>query len=298
MDLKVIQAFLVLADTLHFAKTAETIHVSPSTLSRMMQRLEHETKQSLFQRDNRQVVLTEAGQRFRLFAEKVTKEWQRLTSDFDRYSLELTGKLSLYCTVTAAHNYLPQLIEPFRRQHPGLNIDLETGDVSVAFSKVKKQHSDIAFAVASEKIPEEFYFYPLDTISLKVIAPKKYVESHRLFSSHEVDWDNMPIVMAESGPGRTHTQNWLQRMSINPEIYANVSGHEAIVSMVALGCGIALVPEPVLQNSPLKDKVAQLSSPVAPNPFTLGIICLQQNRHNPQIEAFISLVHQVFSATV
>lgn len=296
MDLKVIHAFLVLADSLHFAKAAEAIHVSPSTLSRMMQRLEHETKQILLERDNRQVALTEAGQRFRLFAEHVNQQWQLLNSDFDRYSQELTGRLSLFCTVTAAHNYLPQLIEPFRRQHPMLTIDLETGDVSSAFSKVKQQQTDIAFAVAPEQIPEAFYFYSLDTISLKVIAPRKYVELNRVFNTQDVDWQKTPIVMAESGPGRKHTQDWLQRMALNPDVYANVSGHEAIVSMVALGCGIAVVPEPVLQNSPLKDKVVSLTSPISPNPFTLGLICLQQNKHKPQVEAFLSLAHQVFTA--
>ena len=37
---------------------------------------------------------------------------------------------------------------------------------------------------------------------------------------------------------------------LNPMIYATVGGHEAMVSMVALGCGVALLPEVVLENSP------------------------------------------------
>lgn len=44
MDIREIKLFLNLCDTLQFARTAEQMHVSPSTLSRAMQRLEEDRK--------------------------------------------------------------------------------------------------------------------------------------------------------------------------------------------------------------------------------------------------------------
>ncbi len=55
--------FVHLSQTLHFGKTAVAFHVSPSTLSRVIQRLEQEVCSDLLHRDNRSVVLTDVGKK-------------------------------------------------------------------------------------------------------------------------------------------------------------------------------------------------------------------------------------------
>ena len=65
MDLRNLELFLHLADSLHFGKSADAMAVSPSTLSRAIQRLEQETGCILFERDNRSVRLTPAGEKLR-----------------------------------------------------------------------------------------------------------------------------------------------------------------------------------------------------------------------------------------
>ncbi len=73
-------------------------------------------------------------------------------------------------------------------------------------------------------------------------------------------------------------------MKIKPNIYAQVSGHEAIVSMVALGCGIGIAPDVVINNSPVKEKIQRLK--VAPiKPFELGVCCIKSQLENPLIQA-------------
>lgn len=61
MDLRDLKTFLHLAESRHFGRSARAMHVSPSTLSRQIQRLEEDLGQALFIRDNRTVTLTEAG---------------------------------------------------------------------------------------------------------------------------------------------------------------------------------------------------------------------------------------------
>ncbi|VFS46311.1 DNA-binding transcriptional regulator IlvY [Budvicia aquatica] len=76
------------------------------------------------------------------------------------------------------------------------------------------------------------------------------------------DWANIPFILPEHGPTRRRIDQWFRRYHIsNPQIYATVAGHEAIVSMVALGCGIALIPSVVLDNS-LKLYVTGFMSPI------------------------------------
>lgn len=61
MDLRDLKTFLHLAESRHFGRSARAMHVSPSTLSRQIQRLEEDLGQPLFVRDNRTVTLTEAA---------------------------------------------------------------------------------------------------------------------------------------------------------------------------------------------------------------------------------------------
>lgn len=61
-------------------------------------------------------------------------------------------------------------------------------------------------------------------------------------------------------------------MKIKPNIYAQIAGHEAIVSMVALGCGVGIAPDVVINNSPVREKVQRLSfSPVKPSSLEFAV---------------------------
>ena len=60
-----LEIFITLADQLHFGRASQTCNLSPSALTRAIQRLEEEVGQPLFIRDNRKVMLTAAGERAR-----------------------------------------------------------------------------------------------------------------------------------------------------------------------------------------------------------------------------------------
>lgn len=72
MDLRDLKLFLHLAESRHFGRSSKAMHVSPSTLSRQIQRLEEELGQPLFQRDNRTVQLTSAGEQLKNFAQQTS----------------------------------------------------------------------------------------------------------------------------------------------------------------------------------------------------------------------------------
>lgn len=62
MDNRELKIFQHLAKSLHFSSTSRECYISPSSLTRMIQRLEQELGVQLFERDNRTVRLTEAGE--------------------------------------------------------------------------------------------------------------------------------------------------------------------------------------------------------------------------------------------
>ncbi len=112
------------------------MHVSPSTLSRQIQRLEEDLGQPLFVRDNRTVTLTEAGEELRLFAQQTLLQYQQLRHAIDQQGPSLSGELHIFCSVTAAYSHLPPILDRFRAAHPSVEIKLSTGDAADAMEKL------------------------------------------------------------------------------------------------------------------------------------------------------------------
>ena len=81
--------------------------------------------------------------------------------------------------------------------------------------------------------------------------------------------------------------DWLRSKHIkHPKIYATVAGHEGIVPMVALGFGLAMLPDAVIDNSPMAKEVSRLNLDNPVEAFDLGVCVQKRNLANPLIRAF------------
>lgn len=293
MDLRDLKTFLHLANSRHFGRSARAMHISPSTLSRQIQRLEEDLGQPLFLRDNRTVTLTEAGEQLCQFAEHTLIQYQQMRHTLGQRQPSLSGELHLFCSVTAAYSHLPPILDRFRAEHPSVEIKLTTGDAADAVEKVDTDVADIAIAGKPETLPPGIAFSTLENLSIALIAPALACPVKALVQQPDPDWAKVPFILPEQGPVRRRIELWFRRQKIsNPFIYATVGGHEAMVSMVALGCGIALIPEIVLDNSPssVRNRVIILESNPENMPFELGV-CAQKKRLNePLINAFWNLL--------
>ena len=153
MDIRSAQLFQHLASSLNFSKTSEQLYVSPSTLTRIIQRLEDDLGVQLFSRDNRSVRLTPAGVRFQQFVKQYLSDWHQLQVDLALTSDALQGELRLFCTVTASYSHLPALLDKFRLQCPKAEIQLTTGDASLAIDRIRHDEADVAIAARPDAAP-------------------------------------------------------------------------------------------------------------------------------------------------
>ena len=102
----------------------------------------------------------------------------------------------------------------------------------------------------------------------------------------------MPIILPEHGVARKRFEQWFrQKYSGRPNVYAQVSGQEALVSMVALGCGIGIAPNVVVENSPVKDRIELLPGTLIA-PFDLGLCCFKKKLNDPLIAEFMAMAGQ------
>jgi LysR family positive regulator for ilvC len=293
MNLKEIKIFQHLARSLHFGRTAEAHHLSPSALSRTIQRLEQDCGCALLVRNNRNVKLTDAGQKVLQFADKCLFDWQTLKQDLDKNGQILQGSIRIYCSVTASFSHLPSLLEQFHTNFPQVQTHIQTGDPGLSIERVLKQDVDAAIAVRTPDFPKELNFSLLDTIPLVMIAP-----SHSSIKSVEtIDWLSQPVILPDVGPSKRLVNGWFSKHGIKPNVYASIGGNEAIVSMVALGCGVAIVPDVVVENSFARQKVHRLPMDDI-EPFKLGICVLARRYKEPIVEALMSSIPTTSGVTV
>ncbi|MGJ8679595.1 HTH-type transcriptional activator IlvY [Paraglaciecola sp.] len=283
MDIRSLELFQHLANSLHFSKTADALFVSPSTLSRTIQRLEDECGTTLFVRDNRKVKLTAAGAKLLGFSQQTLAEWKKVQIELKQDHQQLQGELSLFCSVTASQSHLPNLLDNFRHKYPQVEIKLSTGDPAWSASKVMQQEVDASIAIYTPDFPKELTFLPLDEIPLVLIAAK---DMH-LSKLSQVEWHNHSFILPESGPSKRIVHHWFAEQGIRPRVYATVAGNEAIVSMVALGCGLGIVPSVVLDNSTVGQKVSRIILDDI-EPYQLGLCCLKARAEEPAIKALLN----------
>lgn len=286
MNIRDLKLFLHLCETCHFGMTANAMHVSPSTLSRQIQRLEEYFGHPLFIRDNRQVQITQMGEKVKRFAQQVINQHQQLMQELELSNQQLVGELRLFCSVTAAYSHLPEILDQFRIHYPLIEIKLSTGDAADAVTKIQLNDADVAIAGKPKQLPSGIEFLKFGEIEMVMLIPKLNSSFSDKLHQKIPDWDNIPFILPDHGPSRQRIDLWFKQQKItSPKIYATVAGHEAIVSMVALGCGVALLPKVVMENSPerIRERITEWSTNLM-QPFDIGI-CVQKRRLSEKIIA-------------
>lgn len=286
VDIRDLQCFLVLSNTLNFAQTADLCAASPSTITRCIQRLEKELKCELFIRDTQNVKLTIAGMRMKSFANDWIEKWNSLKLELQSMNKTIQGQLKVFCSVTASYLILPNIIRLFQKAYPNVELKLETGDSALAVGRVLSKRSDFSIAARPDSEYINLEYKTLINIPLVFIAPKE----HR-FNLNELA--QVPVIYPEQGMLKKRFDEWYSIKSIKPNIYAEVAGHEAIVSMVALGCGISIVPKAVVEQSPVHNSVEILSIKPDLKPFNVSL-CVNKTRLNEKIiDAFWNMIDNI-----
>ncbi|MGO4108664.1 LysR family transcriptional regulator [Paenibacillus sp. YAF4_2] len=115
MDSSQLEAFIAIAQILNFTKAAEHLHISQSAITSRIKALEASVGKELFERDNRNVSLTQAGIAFYPYAERMlrlSEESKLMLSDIFEQSLVLSGPGSVW-----HYRYLPHILT-FKRENP------------------------------------------------------------------------------------------------------------------------------------------------------------------------------------
>lgn len=256
IDLKDAAAFLRLCETSNLTRTASLCCVSPSTLSRTLNKLEKNLNTKLCIRDKKGVFITPAGRKFELFARRVLAEYADLANVLNQSAESISGSVRVFCSVTACYLFIPRLLNELQFAAPNLEIKLETGDPADALNRLDEKKADLVISALPSEIPAHIQYVDLVTFPLILIAPKKPRFTPPPGNTwEEGELERLPYVIPQKGQLRFETDKWFSAQGIRPRIYAEIAGHEAIVSLTALGFGLSIVPRLVYELSPFKNDV-------------------------------------------
>lgn len=298
METRGLEVFLSVAETLNFSRSGEQLHMSVSSVSRTVARLEEEVGQPLLERDNRRVRLTGAGKEFREYAISAVAQWQRLRRRLGSEG-ELSGEVSVYCSVTASYSVLAPILESFRAAHPGVEIMLHTGDQADGIGRILDGQDDVAVSGRPDRLHPRLDFLPLLESPLKFCVPVADCSVRDTVMRNgalrpDVDWNSVPFIVPERGVTQEMLSAWFSRRGIRPTIYAQVAGHEAIVAMVGLGLGIGIAPQIVIESGGLAARVQQIELADGLPPLRVGLCSLRQRLDSPLLRSLWEVAGQTY----
>ena len=273
MEHRELELFLHLARTLNYGRTSLECHVSAATLTRTIQRLETRAGAQLLDRGPRGVVLTAEGRRFTTYAEQALELW----ADYRSGSAEpagLTGELRIFATVTACQTLLPDLLAPLRAEHPQIRLAIRTGDAAAALARLDEGEVDAAVAGIPRRLPQSLVTRTVAVTDLVLVKARDSAADG-------------PYVVPARGLVRDNAFRWFRRNGVKPVIAAEPDGHEALLALVALGCGVGVVPRLVLESSVVRDQLTEL--PADLEPLTIGLCARRADLHRPLVAALWDL---------
>jgi len=287
MDIRELEIFLTVAELLHFGRASQACNLSASALTRTIQRLEEQVEHPLFLRDNRTVRLSPAGEQFRTYARQAIQEWQSFHTTI-KNEQAVAGTLSIYASITAVYSLLPHLLEAYRSAYPEVQLELRTGAAEQAVERLQSGEIDLAVAALPDRHRSRIEFLPITTTPLVFIASKSNI-SEIPTNDGQLDLSRAPLVLPQTGLSRLRLNKWLKEQRITPNIISEVSGNEAIIPMVRLGCGVGIVPQLVLDRSPFRDDVVVVDQAPQLGSYEVGLCTSKHNLKRPGVQAFWQL---------
>jgi len=294
VDYDSLRLYVHLSRTLRFLRTSRECHVSPSTLSRSIQRLEREVGWPLLERDRRTVRLTPEGARFAEHARDTLERWEELERDLGgkRGGGALRGTIAIFASATACQSFLPELLFGFRQRHPEITIKLETGYAADALEMLDQGRVDVTVAALPRTVPRALVSRVLLHTPLVFVAPTAPCEVERQCAARPLAWGALPVVLPSGGLARDAADRWFKRHRVAPPLYGEVAGSEAILALVSLGCGVGVVPRLVLDKSPLRANVRILPFGQEDDlgEFRVGVCTQRRKLTSPVVRAFWQVI--------
>ncbi|MES1925591.1 LysR family transcriptional regulator [Salinisphaera sp. T31B1] len=252
MDVRRLRHFVAVAETLHFGRAAERLHMTQPPLSQSIMALERELSSPLFTRTKRNVALTPFGRQWLEPVRSALANLDALPETARRIRHGQTGRLNLAFVSTADYSLLPRLVQRFRGRYPDVELALSeaTSDIQIAALLEREIHAGILIPPTHAALPGQLAYLRLLSEPLVAAVPEHWIEDGRLtltagrLSPAAVVGSPLIVFPRHVAPSfHDLVTNYYLDCGGPATIAQHAIQMQTIISLVSAGMGIALVPE-------------------------------------------------------
>src|SRR3984957_2765763 len=295
MELRQIRSFLSIAETLHFGRTAELIHLSQPALSLQIRALEAEVGVRLLERNRRKTTLTPAGRAFR---DAATAGVAQLDRAIRNARLAADGKLGLLrigFISTAGSELLPDTIRAFRELNPEVEFSLRNILTAEQIQMLEAGALDIGFLRLPIGGHTQLEVATIHREPFVLVVPASHpLGARKKVRLSEVAGQDFVMYDRKHAPG-FHDQvfGMLRNAGIVPNVCQTAGEMPALIALVGAGIGSSIRPP-----SAVKHNIAAVVGCEIADPIPMSEIGLASAKDNDSavVKNFRSLALETFQA--
>lgn len=248
METRWLEAFLTVAEELHFGRAAERLHVGQSPLSQTIRKLEKELGTELFDRSTRSVALTSAGHALLPHARQVLDELVLATSAVRSTDRQVYGRLRVSFSGALNHLTVPPFTRAVRERFPRIELTFVDRLLSgEAVHRLEKGQLDLAFV----GLP----YRAADLDHLLIMVEQNHLiarRGHPLLQHGTVEaaqLQDQPVICPPRDRGSTMRETLTVTCHAHgfaPTVAQEVLDPFMILSLVDADLGVAVIPHSML----------------------------------------------------
>jgi DNA-binding transcriptional LysR family regulator len=250
MDLHQLEAFLAVAEELHFGRAAERLHIAQPPLSRTIKQLERDVGAPLFDRTTRSVRLTTAGEALVEPAQRVLDDVRSARRAVKSAGRGETGRVRVGFAGPSSHLLVGQLGRLVRERNPGIELSLRSTTYGhEALRAVVNGDLDLAIARWTTEPPG---------IAHRIVSVEHYVlvvpEEHPLAHREQVSMTELrdePFIALPADPGssvRDHFVKFASAAGYVPNIVQTAPDSWTVMALVGAGVGLTVTLDTAVDN--------------------------------------------------
>lgn len=289
MDHK-LEIFVTTAEQKSFTRAAELLHMTPSAISLSIKALENKLGVRLFERSNKYVQLTEAGQVMYAQSKEILLKYDQLKLALTELEPSTAMPLSIGAAYTFGEYFLPSIIYAFSKRHPNITPSITIHNSKTIIEQIHKQELDIGFIVEGEASGNDVKTELFTEEEMVIIARP----NHPLIHHSQVDRRLLEAetwIIREPGSGtRDVTDKLFAQLGIAPKKVMSFGSSQTIKESVALGLGISYLSESTVKSETKTGSIGAITLADFPNKSRFHYITHRASFHTPAAQLFLDFL--------
>lgn len=289
MNIRDLKYLTAVAELRHFGKAAEACFVSQPTLSTQLKKLEDELGITVFERNNKNVMLTEVGKTIVEQAQKILREVDNLKDIAALATDPLSGPFRIGFIPTLGPYILPHIIPALKKAYPKCEFYLIEEKTDAILAGMKDGKLDAAVLALPIHDPN-LVIEPLFTEPFLLAASKSHALKRRKTAKIS-DLESETLLLLEEGHClRDQALEFCASHNIHEKTGFRATSLETLRYMVAAGSGVTLLPQLAIQTPGV---TSQLSITPFAKPAPHRDIAMIWRNYSPRIACCEAIAHTI-----